>query len=312
MLLSNKHVLMDTTNGEALPAGGATEPAVPAPSVPAGSDVDWEGESAPDHDTVDGLTVSTAPARPKVETPPVKPVSAVPSPAPATPPVSPAPSAPAAATPAVIPATPVAPAPAATPEPQPMTPQAPAAPAPDRAALRTAYVQELTSKYALTDEQTRGILVEPEKHLPSLMANMHVEIADAVINTVMQSIPGVVTNLTKQSQAVQEAEREFFATWPTLSDVKYANTVASAIRAYRAVNPQASRQEVIRAAGLHALISLRLPIPQELFAQPTPPAPQPSGFTHAAPGAGGPPPAAPQPNNPFQLLNSEFDREERG
>jgi len=155
-------------------------------------------------------------------------------------------------------------------------------------------------------------MVEPEIHLPAMLANAHVEIADAVISTIMQSLPGFVQNLTKQTTAVQEAEREFFSTWPMLQKKEYQAMVADSIKAYRAVNPRAPREEVIRAAGLTALISLRLPIPPDLLVQPPAPT-EPvalAGFTHAAPNAGGSLPVTPQSPNAFQLLNQEFDRED--
>jgi hypothetical protein len=179
-------------------------------------------------------------------------------------------------------------------------------------ALRAQEVTRLTTQYGLTDEQTRGILVEPEKHLPSLLANLHVNVADHVIQTIMKSLPDVVSNMTQQTTQMHQAQQEFYTAWPSLKEEKYVPMIASAIRAYRALNPKASRQEVIRAAGLNALITLRLPIPRELLMEPAAPLPEPASFVHAAPGAGGPPPASPQPQNPFQLLNEELDREDRG
>jgi hypothetical protein len=162
------------------------------------------------------------------------------------------------------------------------------------------------------------MLVEPEKHLPGMLANMHVSIADSVIQAVMQNMPGMVTNLTKQTSEAQRAQDEFYGAWPALREAAARNPeheklVTSAIIAYRQLNPKATRQEIIQAAGLQAMISLRLPLPPELFNSPAAaPAPVAPGFQHAAPGAGGMPiPAKPNPNA-FQLLNQEFDDEERG
>lgn len=192
-------------------------------------------------------------------------------------------------------------------------PAAPAA-APDLAALRTAEVQRLTSSvYGLTEEQSRGLLVEPEKHLPAMLANMHVNIVDAVVGSIYARLPETVRALTQQGTAVQEAQNEFYRVWPQLREKpEYEPKVEEAIRAYRQLNPKAPREEVIRAAGLTAMISLRLPLPKELFdAPPTPPQPAP-GFVPVAPAAGGGvPQAKPQPGA-FELLNQEFDREEHG
>jgi hypothetical protein len=93
-----------------------------------------------------------------------------------------------------------------------------------------------------------------------------------------------------------------------LKGPKYSKLVQDSIRAYKSVNPQAAREETIRAAGVGALISARLPIPPEILSQPDPlPTPPVSSFQPAAPAAGGPPPASPPSTNAFTLLNREFD-----
>ena len=311
-----KYFLMDETAGVPASGGGST----PTP----GSDVDWVGESQPDEDDVPS---AAKPEAPKVETPTPTPAAtpSTPTPAPAAP-VAPAPSAP--VTP-VAPAAPVAPvaqtppvpapvvAPVApvtpTPEPAP-TPPAPAAP--DLAALRSAEVTRLTGVFQsrLTEDVARGLLVEPEKHLPAILAAAQVDTMDAVIQHMYASLPGLIQNLTQQATVTQQAENAFFQAWPALNQPQYKQTVEHAIRSYRSLNPRAPRDEIIRAAGLTAMITHRLPLPPELFAPQAPVAPvvpAPS-FSHAAPSASAPvaPPAG--TNNPFVLLNEDFDREERG
>lgn len=160
------------------------------------------------------------------------------------------------------------------------------------------------------------MLVEPEKHLPGLLASMHVNIADAVIHAVMGNLPGMVTNLTKQTTEAQRSENEFYGMWPALRDAagknkEHEKIVVNAITAYRQLNPKASKDEIMRAAGLQAMIMLRLPLPADLFAAPPQPSQLAPGFQHAAPGAGGGPIPAKPDQNPFQLLNSELDEEER-
>lgn len=138
---------------------------------------------------------------------------------------------------------------------------------------------------------------------------------DAVIQHIYASLPQLIQNVTRQSSAAQEAEGAFYRAWPTLNDPskpQYKQVVENAIRGYRQLNPQAPREEVIRAAGLQAMITLRLPLPPELFAPqpPAPPAAPQTTFAHAAPSAAAPAPAAPGPTNPYILLNQEFDRDE--
>lgn len=310
MNLKRNEFLMDAADDPA-PAGGGKGPQAPVPAS-SGSDIDWESESAPEEFGEEAAepVVPAAKAEPKPAAAPATPApipAAAPVAAPAVPPVAATPPAepvqPAAGTPAV-PAAPVEPTPPATPA------------APDLTALRAQEVARLTTAYALSEDQTRGLMVEPEKHLPGMLAQMHVNIADSVIQAVLNNLPGMVTNLTQQTTAAQRSQEEFYGTWPALREAAAKSRdverlVVSAITAYRQLNPKATKEEVIRAAGLQAMITLRLPLPAELFAQPANPSPVPPGFQHAAPGAGGTPPV-PQPQNPFQLLNREFDEEEQG
>lgn len=164
----------------------------------------------------------------------------------------------------------------------------------------------------MTEEVARGLLVEPERHLPAILANLQANTMEAVIQHIYSSLPGIVTSLTQQSSATRQSEEEFFGQWPALNNPESKTVVSHAIQTYRALNPAATKQEIIRAAGLSAMITLRKPLPAELFA-PQPPAPAPAapGFAHAAPAASAPRPVAGGETNPFALLNEEFDRDER-
>lgn len=314
-------VLMDEQKtDDTPPAGGTPDDNLKGPT---GSDVDWVEESRTNPD--EPSAAAPAPASPAPAAPaPSAPAAAAPSPAPAAPAPSapapaaapaPAPTAPVAAAPA--PAAPAAPAPVAAPVASEPVPAAPASPAaPDLAALRTAEVTRLTGVFAsrIPEEIARGLLIEPEKHLPSILANLQVDTMDAVINHMYASLPGLIQQHTRQSTAAVEAENEFFRAWPQLNQPaqpSFKPVVENAIRMYRQLNPKAPKDEVIRAAGLQAMITLRLPLPAELFAPQPQPAAAPASFAHAAPSASAPAPVPGAPANAFQLLNEEFDRDER-
>jgi len=181
------------------------------------------------------------------------------------------------------------------------------------AELRNREITRLESIYALNAEDAASILTQPEVVVPKMLANLHVQVCDSIISAIMSRIPETVEMTMQQGRAARDAEDDFHKAWPMLKDAKYRETVGRCIQAYRAVNPRASREETIRASGLNALITLRIPIPQELLAQP---APQPSmpaaSFQPAAPAGGGALPIPAKTNNPFVLLNEEFDKEERG
>lgn len=305
-MLVNRFFLMDEANDGAQPpaAGGG------ASSTPAGSDVNWEAES-------DLSTESEAPEAPvtpaATPTPPVAPAAPTAAPAPAAPAVPPV------AAPAPVPAA-TPPQPAAAPTPAPVvadapqpTPAAPAAPV-DLPALRAKEVERLTGLYALNQEDAANIVAQPETVVPKMLANLHVNVCDAVVNAIMSRLPETVQAVMQQGNTAKEAEDAFFGKWPQLKDTKYRQTVERAIVAARQVNPAASRDEMIQAAGVQAMIALRIPLPAELFTPPqaaAPTAPAVPSFQHAAPAAGGGAPTPRPSTNPFVLLNEELDAEER-
>jgi hypothetical protein len=192
-------------------------------------------------------------------------------------------------------------------------PEAPAQPqTPEqRAELRNKEIERLVGAYALNGEDAAAILTSPETVVPKMLANLHVNVCDSIIGAIMSRMPDAVQAIMENGRAAREAEDAFYSAWPALKDAKYRTVVGQSIQAYRALNPRAQRDEMIRAAGLNAMIYSRLPIPPELLAAPSAPAqPQPS-FTPAAPAAG---PGAPPPTrstNPFTLLNEELDEDDR-
>lgn len=304
MNLNPHNVLMFPADETPVPA---STPVADPPPVPS-SDVNWEEESG-------SIDDSPAPSTP-TPAPVVAPAPAVATPAPSAPVVpAPAVATPVAPTPVPAPATPapVAPVVAAPAEPAPVAPQ-PQAPV-DIAALRTAEVTRITGVFQsrLTEDVARGLLVEPEKYLPAILAAAQVDTMDTVMNHIFAALPQVVENLTRQKSAASEAEGEFFKAWPALNKPEHKPIVERAIRGYSQLNPQSTKEERIRAAGLQAMITLRLPLPAELFAPPPAPVAAPaSSFAHAAPSASTPSPAPQQTPSAFALLNEEYDREERG
>jgi hypothetical protein len=291
---------------------GAADAATPVSG--AGSDVDWVEMSTPDSDGTTPVGAGEGKSSPPVVEPaaplPDTPVSTATS----APAATPAPAVVAPVTPpATPPATPAAvtPAPTAPVSEQPETP-APSA-APDFQTLRANEFSRLQQQYALSEEEQRLALTQPEAILPKMAASLHLNVLESVVNTIMSRVPEVVRMVTKTESEGQQNENEFYTTWPMLKDPKYKQTVYNAVAAYRQINRNATKDEVIRAAGLQALISLRLPIPQHLLETSAPP-PSTTGFVPASPGSGGQPsPATMRPGapNPFAVLSEEFLSDDR-
>lgn len=290
MKLKSNRLFDEATDGTAL--GDSTGSAAVA-SEDTGSDVNWdkldtEFDRLNDATEENPFVADPAP----VETPPV------------TEPVV-APTAPQVPAP-VQPTAPVAPVVEATPQPQaPVQPEVPQQPQVDRAAQRQQYVSQLETAYAMSDEDAQRMITEPEAVIPKLAARLHVDIVDTVIAAVMGNLPNAINAIQSQGKASSEAEDAFFQAWPQLKNAAYQKTVYDSVAAFRALNPRAPRDEVVRAAGLQALIQLRLPIPPELLQQPSAPA-TPASFTPAAPGAGGVPMSPQGDQNPFVKLSQEF------
>lgn len=203
--------------------------------------------------------------------------------------------------------------PQAEPQVQPAVEEQPAVvnqPGYTRDQLRAQYGDQLAQRYALSEEDARALITEPEKILPKLAAQVHLDVVDSVIGAVMAQIPQIMQTVQKTQAVSQEAESEFFKAWPQLNDSKYRQAVYSAVATYRALNPKAPRSEVIRAAGLNTMISLRLPLPQELMQFEAPPAS--AGFRPAVPGAGVTPTPQPGASNPFVALSEEFLHDDHG
>ena len=294
------YFLEDETTGTPAPASApatVVSEAPPATDSSAGSDVDWEQMSAPDLDTPDTPGASPVPEKPAAA--PSTPAAPLPDT-----PVSTAPAAPA-------PVTPVAPV--ATPLVETAAPvQPPSAPTLDSAALRQAELTRLENSYAMDDESARMMTVQPEAVLPKLAAALHLNVVESVINTIMTRIPEVVRMVQQTEGVAQKNEQAFYSMWPQLNKPEHAATVYNAVAAYKHINPKASREEVMRAAGLQALISLRLPVPRELFEVEAPQQTH-APFQPAAPAGGARGGTTPPPSNqnPFAVIAEEFVSEDR-
>lgn len=299
--------LQDAATDEGSSGGAvATEATVPVTPVvessssadaqPAGSDVDWIEMSTPD---VDGSTPQGKGTLAKVEAAPVPaaPLPATPVSAAATAPVQPV----------------VVPTPA--PVQQPVTPTEAVAPAqptqPDHAALRVQELDRLQTFYALNDEDARMAITQPEAVLPKLAANLHLNVVDSVVNTIISRIPDIVRATQQREIASSRNEDEFYKAWPDLSKPEYKETVYRAVASYRQLNPQAPMDEVVRAAGLQATIHLRLPIPRHLL-EPSVVTPVQTTHTPAmGNSSAGVMNRNNSPTNPFEVLSTEFLDEDR-
>jgi hypothetical protein len=93
-----------------------------------------------------------------------------------------------------------------------------------------------------------------------LAAKLHYEVQLSTFNAVMSQLPQLMSSFMETQKATQQAEDAFYGQWTALKDPKYTPTVINTIKAVKAANPQMSQEELMKQAGLVAMISLGLPI----------------------------------------------------
>lgn len=200
-----------------------------------------------------------------------------------------APAAPAAA-PAQAVSTPVpvagAAAPATAPEAPAPLPQPPvatpapgapaAAPAPvaqDAQAAFTAWRTNAESElakghFALPKEVAELAESDPVKFaqetLPALAAKVYLDTVTAAVSAIQAALPNAIDGLLNSRTAESKAEDEFFSAWPQIDRQAHKSAVLEIGRTYRAMNPQATKDDYIKNVG--ALAALRLGLPLQVAA----------------------------------------------
>lgn len=133
----------------------------------------------------------------------------------------------------------------------------------DMTAQRVDWVNSVAQTYeAGLDEDTANQLrADPEKVLPRLLAQAHVNAVEQAVLLMTQALPEQVSRISNMQRAAQAAEKQFFQAWPELQDPKLAETVKASVAVYRQANPKASLQETIQQAGYMAMMKAKLPLP---------------------------------------------------
>ncbi|MCZ6775253.1 MAG: hypothetical protein O7D34_02210 [Ignavibacteria bacterium] len=141
------------------------------------------------------------------------------------------------------------------------TPQAPTPveqPQFDPVALEKQAIERLTTtEYALTEEDKVALISEPEKVLPGLAARMHVRMQVQLANQIAAILPGIIQGQLQQATKVQSLETSFFGEYPELNKPQFRKTTLESLAMIRQVNPQATREEVMRDGAALAAVRLR-------------------------------------------------------
>ena len=128
----------------------------------------------------------------------------------------------------------------------------------DPVELEARAIKQLTeTEYALTDDDKNALIAEPDKVLPGLAARMHVRMQVQLAQQIAQILPGIVQGQLEQANRVQGLESSFFGQYPELNKPQFKATVQESLAMIRQVNPQASREEVMRDGAALAAVRLR-------------------------------------------------------
>lgn len=171
----------------------------------------------------------------------------------------------------------------------------------ERQALREKIQKNLQSVYQLTEEDAELMLSEPDKVLPKMAANLHMEIYSQVMQTVFSQVPQMVNQVLESRQVNEAAVKGFYETWPDLK--KHEREVQQFAPIWRQMNPTAPVEEAIKQIGRHMMIALGYPL-QGAVSQSTaapvvrPHAPAPMTAVQPAP--------VPRPRGQFEQLAEEF------
>jgi hypothetical protein len=178
------------------------------------------------------------------------------------------PSVPAAPVAAVPPVAPVQPT--AQPQTQPAaTPQAPVGNPSDVFAHLHSQIEQrkgeivgavASQTYQLTQQELEGIQTEPEKVLPTLMARVHLNAVQGVLRHVAQQLPTAVGAMIQAHENHRRLEDKFYGAWPQLDRTAHDGTVRQMAAMYRAMNPNASLEDMIQTVGAQVVTALRLPL----------------------------------------------------
>lgn len=186
-------------------------------------------------------------------------------------------------------------------QPQPQQPQQP-----DLQTAQQQAIDHLAKQvYALSEEDAKALISEPDKIFPRLAAQLHMTVAQQIGSVIQQVLPQQVKGIVDGQMKAVRAEQEFFGRFPHLRNPKFRNVVLSSIKMAKAAEPGADREQIMESAAMLAAHRLKLqPKQQRQQPQQQPPAQQPqrrAAFVPAPPSAA-PPVVTPPPKNPFEEL----------
>ena len=151
---------------------------------------------------------------------------------------------------------------------------------------------ELSKQYVLSEEQADLLVTDPNKVVPELLAQMHLNVLSHALRLVQQTLPQQFTAHTERAMAEQKLNDQFAAAFPDLSlaDKSINQAVTQAVSLVKTQIPNATMEEKLQRVGAltRALLGKPAPAPQaQQQVQQRAPAPRPVSPSRTAPAARG-------------------------
>lgn len=186
--------------------------------------------------------------------------------------------------------------------------------------LRQNYINEIQSRYSMSDDEALAFQADPQQSLPLLAARVHAAVLEEAVQTVTQTmiqmLPAYVENLVNTRETRGRNQNAFYDRFPELKE--HDSVVKQVGQLYRQMNPNAKLDDFIQDVGSQVWLRVGLPVAQlaSKFSSPdssdaapaAPAAPRPVGLTPNPPGPQTPIPALSE--NPFDALLSQWESEE--
>ena len=160
---------------------------------------------------------------------------------------------------------------------------------PEQEAQVLGQLQDALSKqYVLSEEQADLLVTDPNKVVPQLLAQMHMNVLSHALRMVQESLPQQFTQHTERALAEQKLNDQFSAAFPdlSLSDKEVNQAVTQAVALVKTQMPKATMEEKIQRVGALTRVLLGKPAPTaQAVQQPVsrPAAPQPVSPSRTAP-----------------------------
>lgn len=120
-------------------------------------------------------------------------------------------------------------------------------------------VGALEQVYQFAPEVAEELDTTPSKVLPKLAATLHMQVLTAAVTQVANMFPSLMEMHMDRTSHVKATEERFFTEYPALRE--HSPMVQRIAQAYRAINPNATYEQIAPEVAAMAMVQARIPAP---------------------------------------------------